>query len=195
VCPHNKVKVMAAKKLTDHIPAKGKGHSTVIFIPPSDGRVRICPEDVTEKTCVRHITRSSYVSDLFHLTQLRTQATMHANNFVINDSCTWKAIEGVAKGFPELDTETATTFVIETINPVDSRALVVASKNEKVFWVLDLVGKQQAHDLKRLLASVNVITEKEIVRLRRKPTIFEQSQEISILAVYITANFYGGPQL
>ena len=93
---------------------------------------------------------------------------MHANNFIIDDSRAWKAIEGVAERFPKLDTEAAATLVVESIYPVDPRTLVVTPKNEKVLRVLNLVGKQQAHDLKRLLASVNVITEEEIVRLKER---------------------------
>jgi hypothetical protein len=113
VSPNNKVKIMAPKKLTNYIPPKGEGDSAVIFIPTlttaklwllrhdrirgiliiqicthSDGRIRVSPENVTEKAGVWNITRPCNVSDLFHLAQFRTQAPMHADNFVINNSST-----------------------------------------------------------------------------------------------------------
>lgn len=31
------------------------------------------------------------------------------------------------------------TFVVEPVNPVDTRALVVPAEDEEVLWVLDLV--------------------------------------------------------
>ena len=34
---------------------------------------------------------------------------------------------------------------------------MVATQNEEIFWVLDLIGEQQADGLQRLLASVYVV--------------------------------------
>ena len=52
------------------------------------------------------------------------------------------------------------TFVVEAIYTVDARAFVVASKDEEVFWVFDLVGEEQTDGLERLLASVDVVSKK-----------------------------------
>jgi hypothetical protein len=85
---------------------------------------------------------------------------MHADDFVINDGSTRETIEGVAKCFPKLDTETTTELVVEAVYPVDSRTLVVASEDEEVFRVLDLISKQQTDDFERLLSSVHVVPKK-----------------------------------
>jgi len=68
---------------------------------------------------------------------------------------------------------------------------VVAAQQEEVLGVLDLVGQQQADRLKALLASVNIVAEKQIVCLGRKTSVFEESEEIGVLAVDISANFEG----
>ena len=65
---------------------------------------------------------------------------------------------------------------------------MIATQNEEVLRVLDLVGKEQADGLEGLLATVDVVTQEEVVGLGRKAAIFEQAQEIIVLAVNIAAN-------
>lgn len=116
---------------------------------------------------------------------------MHADDFVINHGSAGQAVKGVAKCLPEFDTETATTLVIKAVYPVDPGTLVIASQDEKVFWVLDLVCEQETDHLKRLLAPVNIITEEKVVGLRWKSAILEQPQKIRVLPVNITTYLYG----
>jgi len=65
---------------------------------------------------------------------------------------------------------------------------VVTAENEEVLWVLDLVCEEQADGLERLLATVDVIAEEEVVGLRREAAIFEQSQQVIVLAVDISTD-------
>jgi len=44
------------------------------------------------------------------------------------------------------------TFIVESIDPIDAGALMVASQEEKVLWVFDLVGQKKAYGFQRLLA-------------------------------------------
>ena len=67
------------------------------------------------------------------------------------------------------------TFIIKAVDAVDAGTLMVAPEKEEVFWVLDFVGQQQADGLQRLLPSVNVIAQEEVIGLRRKSAIFKQS--------------------
>lgn len=48
---------------------------------------------------------------------------------------------------PELDIEAALALIIETIDAVDGGTLMVATQEEEVFRVLDLVRQQQTHCL------------------------------------------------
>ena len=73
------------------------------------------------------------------------------------------------------------TFIVEAVDPVDAGALVVATEEVYLARVLDLVGKQQASRLERLLASVDVVAkEQEPVRLRRA-RLLEYSQQVVVL--------------
>ena len=77
------------------------------------------------------------------------------------------------------------TFVVKTVDAVNTCALVVAAEDEEVLRVLDLVRKEQADGLHALLAAVDVVTEEEIVRLRREAAILEQAQQVVVLPVDI----------
>ncbi len=68
--------------------------------PYSNRWIRVRPKNITEKTRVRNIAWPRNVGNLLHLTQLRTQTPMHADNFVINDRGTRETIEGIAKSLP-----------------------------------------------------------------------------------------------
>lgn len=113
---------------------------------------------------------------------------MHGENLLVNDGGNGEAVEAVGEGLPELDVVSALALIVESINTVDRGALVVTAENEEVFGVLDLVGKEQADSLEGLLATVDVVTEEQVVGLRGETTVFEQTEEIVVLTVDITTD-------
>lgn len=101
---------------------------------------------------------------------------MHGEDLLINDGGNRQAVEAVGECFPQLDVVPSLALVVETIDTVDGGALVVASQDEKVFWVLNLVRQQEADRLQRLLPSVDVVTKKQVVCLWRETTILKEAQ-------------------
>ena len=75
------------------------------------------------------------------------------------------------------------TFVIKAIYPIDTGAFVIAPEDEEVFGIFDLVSKKQADRLETLLPSINIIAKEEVVCFWWEPAVFEESQEVVILAV------------
>jgi hypothetical protein len=69
---------------------------------------------------------------------------------------------------------------------------VVAAQDEEVLGVLDLVGQEKADGLEGLLATVDVVTEEEVVGLRRESTVLEETEEVVVLAVNVTADLEVG---
>ena len=65
---------------------------------------------------------------------------MHAKDLLINQGGNGKAIETVSECLPQFDVVSAFTFIIEPIYTVDGSALVIASKEEKVLRILNLVS-------------------------------------------------------
>jgi len=113
---------------------------------------------------------------------------VHGEDLLINDGGNGQAVEAVGKSLPKLDVVAPLALVVETVDTVDGRALVVAAQNEEVLGVFDLVCQQKADGLERLLATVDVVTEEEVVRLRREATVFEETEKVVVLAVDITAD-------
>jgi hypothetical protein len=72
---------------------------------------------------------------------------------------------------------------------------VVATKEEEVLRVLDLVAEQKEDSLQTLLATVDVVAEEEVVGRRREAAHFEQADEVRVLAVDVTDDLDGRGEL
>ena len=67
---------------------------------------------------------------------------MHGENLFVNNSRNGQAVEAVGESLPQLDIVSSLAFVVETIDTVDRSALVVATQDEEVLGVLNLVRKE-----------------------------------------------------
>lgn len=135
-----------------------------------------------------YISGAHNAADLLHRVQVRAETTVHGEDLLVDDCCNGQAVEAVGERLPELDVISSLALIIKPIDAVDGRALVVATQDEEVLRVFDLVCEEQADGLERLLASVNIITKEQVICLRRESTIFEQAEEVIILAVDVTTN-------
>lgn len=135
-----------------------------------------------------YISGTHDTTDLLHRVEIGTQATVHGEDLLINDGRNGQTVEAVGESLPQLDVVSTLAFVVETIDTVDGGTLVVAAQDEEVLGVLDLVGKEQADRLQRLLATVDVVTEEEVVGFRGESTVFEQTQQVVVLAVDVAAD-------
>jgi hypothetical protein len=134
------------------------------------------------------ISRPHHAADLLHRIQVGAQAAVHREDLLVNDGRYGQAIEAVRKRLPQLDVVAPLAFVIKAVDAVDRRTLVVAAQHKEVFGVLDLVCQQQADRLERLFPPVDVIAQKEVVRLGREAAVLKQAQQVVVLTVYITTN-------
>lgn len=121
---------------------------------------------------------------------------MHTKDLFIDNGSDRETIKAIGKGLPELDVVSSLafgnpiivsnpcqppsgssshilTFIIEAIYTVDACAFVIASQDEKVFRVFDLVSEQKANSLQGLFSSVYIVSEKQIVGLGWETTILE----------------------
>ena len=65
---------------------------------------------------------------------------------------------------------------------------MIAAQQEEVLRVLNLVAQQQADCLDGLLASIDVVSQEQVVGLGRKATVFKYAQKIVILTMNVTLN-------
>jgi len=55
------------------------------------------------------------------------------------------------------------TLVVKAVDSIDASALVITTKNEKVFRVLDFVSEEEADSFKTLLTTIHVISQEKII--------------------------------
>lgn len=116
---------------------------------------------------------------------------MHGEDLLVNDGCDRQAVEAVRKCLPQLDVVPALALIVETVDAVNRGALVVATQNEEVLWILDLVGQQEADGFERLLATVDVVAKEQVVGLWGETAVFEQAEEVIVLTVDVAADLLG----
>lgn len=98
---------------------------------------------------------------------------MTTENLLVNDGGNGQAVEAVCERLPQLDVEPSLALVVEAVDPVYARALVIASQQEEILWIFDFIRQQQTDRLQRLLASVHVVAKEQIVGFRWESTVLE----------------------
>lgn len=63
---------------------------------------------------------------------------------------------------------------------------MIASQQEKVLGVLDLVGEQEADCLKRLPAAIDIVSKEQIVCFRWEPAVLKKTEQISVLPMDVS---------
>lgn len=184
----DEVHVMFLQEAGNHVRAKGEADTSVVFAPASDVFVGVRPQEITQKTTVRDVSWSHDTADLLHRVQVRAETAVHGEDLLVNDGCDGQAVEAVRKCLPQLDVVSALALIVETVDAVDGGALVVATQDEEVLWILDLVRQEKADGLERLLATVDVVTKEQVVCLWGETAVFEQTQEVIVLTVDVAAD-------
>ena len=191
----DEVEVVLVKELGDDVLAEGEGDAAVVLAPPVDVLVGVGPEQVAEEAGVGNVGRADDALDLIEAGELGGEATVGAEDLLVDDGRAREAVEAVGEGLPELDAEAALALVVEAVDAVDGGALVVAAEDEEVLGILDLVRQQETYCFQGLLAAVDVVAEEYVVGLRRESAVFEKAEEVVVLSVNVTADLDRGLEL
>ena len=73
-----------------------------------------------------------------------------------NENLTY-AVESIYKSLPNLDIASAFAFIIKAIDPRNVCALMIASEEEEILRVFDLVAQQEKNCFQGILASIDVV--------------------------------------
>ena len=139
--------------------------------------VGIGPEKVAEESGVGDIGGAHNLADLLHVAEVGRETTVHAEDFLVDERRNGQAVEAVSESLPQLDVVASLALVVEAVDAVDGRALVVSAQHKEVLGVLDLVCKQQTNGLQRLFATVNVISQEKVVAIRRESSVLEKENK------------------
>jgi hypothetical protein len=140
---------VAVQKFGYNVGSERETYTAVILAPALNILVRIRPKQIAKKTSIWDIGRTHDSADLLHVLQIGRQATVTAEDLLINERSNRQTVETVSEGLPELDRESALALVIEAIDAIDTSALVISAKQEEVLRILDFVRQQQAYCLNR----------------------------------------------
>lgn len=153
--------------------AKSEADSSIILAPALHVLVGVTPEQVAEETGVGNVGWSHDSLDLVERGQFWGETSVHAEYLFVNNGRNGETVETVGEGLPELNVVSALALVVESVDSVDGSALVVASQQEEVLGILNFVGEEKTHSLQTLLASVNVVSQEEVIGIRREPTVLK----------------------
>jgi len=186
---------MLVKELCYNVFTEGERHTTVIFTPTINIFVRVRPKEITEQTCIWHISWAYNTLHLVKACQFWAEATMCAEDFLVDHGSTREAVEAISESLPEFDAKPALALIIKPVDTINRGTLVVASKNEEIFRVLDFVRHQQTDGFQRLLSPINIVTKENVIRLGRESTVLKETEKVIILAMNVTTNFDRGFKL
>ena len=155
---------------------ESEADTSIVFSELFDPSLWVRPQQIAQEALVRHIGRSHYVLDLFEIFEFGTQAPVHTKNLFVYERTDWQAIKDVREYLPKLDRVSSLALIVETIDPVDLGTLVVSSQEKEILRVLNLVAEQQGNGLDRLLASVNIVAQEEIISFGWEATILKNPQ-------------------
>lgn len=83
---------------------------------------------------MQHMWRPAYTNTCMHFD---TQASKQTNLFI--DQCrNRQAVEAISKCFPQPNGVAPLAFIVKPVDTVDGCTFVVATQQEKIFWVFDL---------------------------------------------------------
>jgi len=111
---------------------------------------------------------------------------VHAQDLLVDQGRHWQAVEAVSERLPNSNVVPPLALVVEPVDSVDGRALVVAPQQEEVLGVFDLVGQQQTDRFQRLLASIDVVSQEQVIRIWGEASVLEQSEQVEELAVDVS---------
>jgi len=191
VPPADQVEVVFLEEHFDNVFAEGVADPAVGVHPAISHLVRVTPEQVADESGVGHVGGTHDVADLLERVQFGGESAVHAEDLLVNDGRDGQVVEQVGEEFPQLDVVSAFALVLEALDTVDARTLVVATQQEEVFGVLALLGHEDGDGLERLLPAVHVVAKEELVGVRWERALLEETQQVELLPMRVPRNVDG----
>lgn len=114
---------------------------------------------------------------------------MEAEHFILYNSSKRQVIKEVGKILPDIWVPVfSKALIIESIDLGDLSTLMVSSKNGNSISESNLEQYKKSYRLERIIASINIVSHKQVVGVRRKPSNSEEFHEIVILSMDVSAN-------
>lgn len=192
---HNQIEVVLHQEALHDVAPEGVADAPIVGRPGAGGLVGIRPEQVAEQPLAGHLCGPMQAPDVVQVLQVRTQAAVDAEDAIAHNGGHRHAVVAVHEGLPQLHAVPPLALVVEPIDPVHVRGLVVAAQHEEALRVADLVGQQQGQGLYGVLSPIHVVAQEQVVGQRRRAALLEDPKQILVLAVQIPAYLHRRTQL
>ena len=111
---------------------------------------------------------------------------MHAENSILNHGTNRQVVEDLSEGLPKSQGIDSFTLIIKPINSINRRTFMITSKQEEILRIFDFIAKQKDYSLETLLASVNIVSQEEIISGLWSSIQLEQLNQIIELSMNIS---------
>lgn len=114
---------------------------------------------------------------------------MGAKKAIIDRSREWQVVEEVCEQLPHVGIPIfSNALIVETVHLSDLARFVVATQDRHALRIAHLQRDHDGDTLDAVIASVNVVTHKQIVCVRRMTSYTKQLEQVMELAMDIAHN-------
>lgn len=150
-------------ELLRHVLSKGKAGAAGRNAPPA-AIVGVGPEQVAHGALVGDLLDAVELADVIEGINAGGEAAVQTENGVFDEGGEGEVVEEVSKEFPYIGTAVfADAFVVKAVNLSNLSALVVASQYKDAIRVSNFPTDQEGNRFNGVVATIDVITSKEIV--------------------------------
>eukprot|EP00931_Biecheleriopsis_adriatica_P032421 TRINITY_DN18918_c0_g1_i3.p1 TRINITY_DN18918_c0_g1~~TRINITY_DN18918_c0_g1_i3.p1 ORF type:complete len:187 (+),score=23.58 TRINITY_DN18918_c0_g1_i3:163-723(+) len=134
-----------------------------------------------------HLLKTLHLLNVINGVERWREASMHADDLILDDCCQWQGIEAIRDRLPRLWTFVCPdAFNEEAVNLCDLPTLMVAAQERDALFEAALVEEHQGDAPDAVVATIDIITEKEVVCLWHWPANQEELLEVEEVTVNIT---------
>ena len=101
--PTDEVKVMLVQELCRDLRPECEGDAPVVLSPAHRVLVRVRPQQIAEQALIWHVRRPHDPPDLLHRLKVRAEATVTAEDLLVDNGGHRETVEAVRESLPKLD--------------------------------------------------------------------------------------------
>jgi hypothetical protein len=144
---------------------------------PTCDLIRVAPHEVAHGSIMRNLLLSIQVSNVIQSIDRWREASMDAENLIINDSCKSEIVKYVCTVSPYIHTPILSeALIIEAVHLSNLSALVIPSDQSHSLRIPYFESEQKKESLNRVKSSVHEVTHEQIIRHRALASYFEELQ-------------------
>ena len=126
---------------------------------PSTSVIWVTPEKIAHRTLMGNLLYTIQRTDVIECVDRGTQATVKAENLIIDEGGEGEVVEEVSEVFPDIRIAILSkAFVVEPVHLGDLTRLVVSTEDGDAVGIADFEGNKEGNSLDRVVSTVNIVT-------------------------------------